>query len=146
ELDDFPPNQRRNLTLPFAATEFRWRIDYTTHRGLKMAATGAWPATREEEDFVRRLTKRDAPEFLHELMTARVLNVQGQEAPPALVDMRVERGVIPLAFQCANGTIYVTAFTRQRLTGTHYLKADIVTAFHGAVVKVDEWSGRPLTD
>lgn len=145
ELGDIAPNAWRTVPLPFAPTEFRWRVEYTTHRGLKMNAGGAWPAALEESDFGQRLARRDAPDFLRTLMTARVLTVQGREAPSALVDMADDRGVIPFAFECADGSIYVTAFSRRRDRGTNYTKADIATTFTGDVVKIDEWTGKPLT-
>jgi hypothetical protein len=143
DLGEVIPNSERTVTVPFAAKDFHWRVEYSTHHGLKMVAAGAWPAALEEADFSRRLVKRDAPEFLGALLTARVLTVEGRDAPPALVDMASDAGVIPLAFKCANGDVYVTAFSRRRAGDAHYVKADIRTAFAGQVVQVDEWTGKP---
>lgn len=143
-LEDFSPNSRRVVELNDEFSSFRWEINYSTHSGLKMLAAGAYPRSVEVEDFARRLEKRKTYSFLKELLDAKVLAVDGQEAPPTIEELKQANGVIPVAFQKPNGVVYITAFARINPENGFYLKADINTSFTGTLTAVDEWTGKPI--
>jgi len=142
-LPDIAPHGERTVELPFAPQNFHWRLDFTTHGGLAMIAGGANPQALEETDFVARLRGRDTFEFLQPLLTAEVLTVAGAPAPATFAAMKRPDDVVPFAFRCADGVVYVTAFSRAKPGGDHYVTTDISLAFLGNVTPVDEWTGRP---
>ena len=143
-LQNFAPNGSRAIASPVQDRSFRWRLDYTTHRGLKMQATGACPATLEAQDFLERLKGRDTFTFLRELFDATVVTVDGTPAPPTLKEMEREDGVVPLAFRKPNGVVYLTAFTRRKpKEGLYQTGVDVATAFSGSVRAVAEMTGEP---
>lgn len=143
-LEDFPPGSRRVVELPFRAKSFHWQLGYSTHSGLATLATGAFPRQLEKDDFVKSLEKRETFNFLKELFDARVITVDGQKAPPTFSEMQRNDGVIAVAFQKPDGTIYLTAFARFRPENGYYLNADVNTSFTGSVTAVDEWTGNPV--
>lgn len=141
DLGDFAPHSSRTVQAPVSADSFRWEISYTTHRGLPMLATGAYPRAVEEKDFLQPLKARDTYSFLSQLLDAEVVTAQGKVAPPTLTEMQRPDGVVPVAFRKPNGTVYITAFARLPVRGQGYVKADIQTTFKGKVAPVDEWTG-----
>jgi hypothetical protein len=144
-IEDFSPNSQRVVKVPLQLNSFHWQMNYTTHRGLKMVATGACPQSVEEKDFLCSLKERETFPFLRELFDAEVITVGGQIAPSTITDMKRDDGVIPVAFRKRNGTVYVTAFARLDIDKDLYVKADIETAFRGELLQVDEWTGEPTT-
>ncbi len=144
QLEDFSPNSRRIVEVPEKLSSFHWEINYTTHSGLKMLASGAFPQSTEEEDFVKSLEKRDTFDFLKELFDAKVMTVDGQKAPPTFAELQQKDGVIPVAFQKPDGVVYITAFARVNPVNGYYMKADINTSFSGTLTAVDEWTGKPV--
>jgi hypothetical protein len=144
QLEDFSPNSRRVVEVPDKLSSLRWEINYTTHSGLKMLASGAYPQSTEEQDFLKRLEKRETFDFLKELFDAKVMTVDRQKAPPTFAELQQKDGVIPVAFQKPNGVVYITAFARINPDNGYYMKADINTSFTGTLTPVDEWTGKPV--
>jgi hypothetical protein len=144
QLEDFSPNSRRVVEVQDKLSSFRWEINYTTHSGLKMLASGAYPQSTEEQDFVKRLEKRETFDFLKELFDTKVMTVDGQKAPPTFAELQQKDGVIPVAFQKPNGVVYITAFARINSENGFYLKVDINTSFTGTLTAVDEWTGKSV--
>ncbi|NOZ23852.1 MAG: hypothetical protein GXP25_22465 [Planctomycetes bacterium] len=140
-LDDFAPNSKRSVNWS-AAKPFRWRMDYTTHRGLSMVACGVFPAEAEAEDFLNRLKNRKTFAFLKELFDAEVLTADGRNVK-TLREMEREDGVVPIVFRKPNGVVYVTAFTR-KAKGAYLESVDLDIAFTGRVEAVDEMTGQPM--
>jgi hypothetical protein len=144
ELDDFPPNSTRDIALDENCKTFHWRMTYTTHQGLTMRSTGAWPVSVEENDFLNSIKQRETAGFLTELFDAQVVTIRNKTAPPTLMDMIEDQKVIPVAFRKPNGTVYITAFSRAEKEGQMFVTADIKTSFKGNVQAVDEWTAKPL--
>ena len=144
DLGDFPPDSVRSFSTPIETDSFRWQIDYTTHGGLPMMATGAYPESMEAEDFLERLKSRDTYPFLRELLDAEVITTDGQPAPPTLKEMEREDGIVPIAFRKPNGVVYLTVFTRkQPEKGIYEEGVDLDLAFNGVITAVDELTGQP---
>lgn len=144
DLADFAPGTSRGIEVPSLPESFHWEMNYTTHRGLTTRATGAYPRSLEEKDFLDLLKGRDTFPFLSQLLDAEVVTVEGRTAPPTLTDMQRTDAVIPIAFRKPNGTVYVTAFARLPVRDELYVRADIRTAFTGKLTRVDEWTGDPI--
>jgi len=144
ELKDFSPNSERVVKVPLGINSFHWRIDYTTHRGLKMLADGAYPKTLEEHDFLMKLKKRKTYSFLKELLDTKVLTAQDNAAPPTFAQMQQRNGIIIVALQKPNGITYVTAFARIKPEPYSYIKSNINIAFTGMLTQVNEWTGKPI--
>jgi hypothetical protein len=119
-------------------------MTYTTHQGLTMRSTGAWPVSVEENDFLNSIKQRETAGFLTELFDAQVVTIRNKTAPPTLMDMIEDQKVIPVAFRKPNGTVYITAFSRAEKEGQMFVTADIKTSFKGNVQAVDEWTAKPL--
>jgi hypothetical protein len=143
-LPDVPPHGQLIVPLPSAIGHFQWRIDFTTHGGLPMVATGAYPRSFEADLFLDRLKGRPTFDFLKVLLDARVLTAQGLPAPATLADMERSDTVVPVAFRCPDGVVYLTAFARAKPGRRLYLRADLATSFKGKVTAVDEWTGKPV--
>jgi len=144
-IPDFAPHSKRIVRVPGGAPKrFAWRIDYTTHAGLPMAATGGWPRQVEVDSFMERLKTRSSFKFLRELFDAEVLTADGRRVA-TLAEMTRKDGVAVVAFRKPNGVTYVTAFSRRRPNQGYYhdgVTADV--AFKGKVVRVNELTGEPI--
>lgn len=143
-LGDFSPNSKQVIEISEAFSSFHWKIDYNTHQGLPMLASGTWPYEVEKEYFVQNLRGRDTYGFLKELFDTRVVTVNGHDAPPTFAELQQPDGVIPVAFQKPDGVVYVAAFARIDPNKDYKIIADIHTSFSGEVVAVDEWTGNPM--
>jgi len=141
-VDDFAPHSDRVLPLNRPLGSFRWRINYTTHRGLAMEACGAHPRALEENDFLKRLETRKTYGFLRELFDAEVVSAFGEEGHNTLNDLEREDGLVTVAFKKPNGVVYVTAFSRNGTEGP-YVQCDLALGFRGRIEKVDEMTGLP---
>jgi hypothetical protein len=141
-LEDFPPHGRRSADVPGITGGCRWRMDYTTHRGLSMVACGAFPVALEAEDFLARLADRPTAPFLRELFDAEVLTADGRGDATALKDLERFDGVVTVVFRKPNGVIYVAALAR-RSKAPYFGPTDLELAFTGRVIAVDEMTGQP---
>jgi len=149
-LDDFAPRSTRTIALNDLALgdakEFRWQLDFTTHAGLPNQASGAWPASAEERDFLDRLKTRDTFPFLRELFDTQVVTADGKPAPPTLAEMARPDGIIPVALRKPSGVTYLLLIAREKPDQTGPLRdsVSIDVAFRGKVELVDEMTGQPL--
>ncbi|MBN2451085.1 MAG: hypothetical protein JXR77_11895 [Lentisphaeria bacterium] len=152
-IEDFPPDSRRIIRLPDLPSVangdagWRWRLDYRTHGGLPMAATGAWPERLEREDFLERLRERDTVGFLRQLLEADVLRADGRADVTTLAEMTREDGVTPVLFRVSDGIFYLTVFHRRRPgEGLYHHGISVEVAVHGDATRVDPLTGFPSGD
>lgn len=139
---DFGPMAERFVAARAAGGEFEWTMDYTTHGGLPMVASGAWPPSFESERFLKRLESREGYPFLRELFNAEVLAADGGRTATTLKDLERNDGIIPVVFLKSDGVAYVTALAR-RGDGPYREGVDIDLAFRGRAEMVDEMTGKP---
>lgn len=153
EIEDVAPSTSRTIALKSlfpsdSPKSFRWSIDFTTHSGLPNAAAGAWPASLEEQDFLRSLKGRDTCPLLSELFDTEVLSIDAKPAPRTLAEMTNADGVIPVAMRKRNGVTYLLLITRENADKNgpirHGINLDV--AFQGKVAKVDDTTGADLSD
>lgn len=144
DLPDFTGPEQREISISTLPAEFRWRLDFSTHGGLPMSATGAWPRFVEAEDFLKRLRPRDTYPFLRELFDAAVMSADGRVDVKTLAEMRRADGVVPVVFKKPNGVAYVTIFHRVRpKNGWYHDGVSVDLSLSGTVCAVDELTGNP---
>jgi hypothetical protein len=144
-LRDFGPHSTHSVRVPLDVSTFRWRIDYSTHGGLPMQACGGHPAAIEEADFLDRLKQRDTYPFLKELLSAQVITIDGQAAPPTLRELQRDDGVVAVAFRTRSEDIYVTAFTRTKpANGLYRENVTLDMGLSGRVTMVDEFTAKAI--
>ncbi|HPA17558.1 MAG TPA: hypothetical protein PLU30_07405 [Verrucomicrobiae bacterium] len=139
---DFGPMAERLVDTKYDSSEFRWRMDYTTHGGLPMVACGAWPPALEAEDFLKRLEPREGYLFLRELFDAEVVGADGRTGATTLKDLERDDGIVTVVFRKPNGVAYVTALAH-RGKGPYAEGVSIELAFRGRAEMVDEMTGKP---
>jgi hypothetical protein len=143
-LPDFNGAGQREVAVANLPAVFRWRLDFTTHGGLPMSATGAWPKSVEAEDFLERLKPRNTYAFLREMFDTTVMTADGRTNITTLAEMRREDGVVPVVFKKPNGVVYVTVFHRVRpKKGWYHDGITVDLSFSGTVCAVDELTGEP---
>ena len=143
-IGDFPAKRWFLTNVVHPPKSFRWRIDYTTHGGLPMVACGAYPASREQDEFLARLADRSTCSFLRELLDADVVSADGRRDITALKDLERSDGVVTACFRKPSGRVYVAAFAR-RASGNYLDAVSLDVAFKGRVTAVDEMTGEPAT-
>ena len=147
-LGAFAANSARVIPSPAAGEACRWRMDYSTHGGLPMSATGGWPDDVEARMFFRRLGTRSTFPFLKELFDTRIAALDGSSDFDTLADIERADGVVGVVFvKPDRGTAYLTVFHRQRpKTGSCYDGVSVDVSFRGEVTRVDELTGEPMAE
>lgn len=139
---DFGPMAERLVVARAAGGEFRWTMDYTTHGGVPMVASGAWPPWLQSEDFLKRMEAREGYPFLRELLDAELVGADGKKIAGCLGDLEREDGIAPIVFLKPGGVAYVTAIAF-RGEGACRKGVSIDVAFSGRAEMVDEMTGKP---
>jgi hypothetical protein len=146
-LEDFRPNEQRLIPKPLSGESFHWRMDFTTHGGLPLAAAGAFPRSVEESDFLASLKSRQTRDFLTTLFDAEVVTTSGQPAPPTTAEMARSDGVIPVALRKRDGTVYLALITREAPKASPYREALTVdVALTGKVEAINDMTGQPTAE
>jgi hypothetical protein len=153
QVGDFAPHSKGTIDLSKFLTAtaekgFRSEFDFTTHSGLPNKASGAWPATLEESDFLEQLKTRDTYPFLRELFDTEVLTADAKPAPRTLAEMTNPDGIIPVALRKRNGVTYLLLISRENPNKSGPLKEGITldVAFTGNVAYVNDMTGEPLNE
>lgn len=147
DLGDFAPRSERSVPVPeWVGKGFHWRVDYSTHSGLPMAATGGHPISVERDVFLERIKGRDTYRFLREIFDAQVVAADGRTDVTTLSEIEREDGVLPVVLKKPNGTVYLTVFHRRKpQAGWYHDGVSVDVAFQGTVSRVDPLTGEPLS-
>jgi len=141
-VSDFGSLARHAATVPCPANPRRvaWRLEYTTHHGLRGVSHGVLPVALEEDDFLRQLDSRPEAPFLRELFYTHVATIEGDESITTKAEL-LRGGVYHALLKKRDGRGAIVALWRNRGLSDKVVSFDVPV--RGTPIEIDTM-GRPV--